>query len=79
MPNIKLTNVKFDVYNENCIGCQTTKSEVMLSLFSGDKGSIQLLNGNNEPVADSTFLDLFISKENLKDLKNSIEKYLKEN
>ena len=62
------------VFDEKCIGCQTTNSDLMLS-FGPD---CTPTNGNNDPLVpeESCVLDVFINKEQALDLYSRLAKVL---
>lgn len=80
MANLRIKGeMRAQVYDEKCIGCQSTDSETMLSLFAPGSNHIDILDGNNKSIGTVSFVDIFMSKQELLRLKNTIEEFLKNN
>ena len=76
MSNIKLSDeVNARIYSKDCIGCIATKTELMLSLFSG---KIQILDGNNQPEKEVQFVDIFLSKSHALKLLETLKEAIPE-
>lgn len=66
-------NSTINVYDKDCIGCQSTKADVMLS-FGPDCSPT---NGNNEPLIKETgVIDIFINNQQALDLYHRLGKIL---
>ena len=75
--NFKLSDNGFArAYGKDCMGCKSTKSDVMLSFGAGN--GLDVLNGNNEKISErKDILDLFISFNQAEMLYDELGKIIK--
>ena len=64
------------VHKKDCLGCQATNSEIMLTFGS----EIMVLNGNNQPIVHEELkhVDVFLNKEQAQKLLKKLQEALSE-
>lgn len=73
MSHIKLSDEShISVCGKDCLGCQSTDTELMLSFDE----RVQLLNGNNKKIEEVQFVDIFMSVDQALKIKEAIEEKL---